>query len=216
MELLRGRLMFEVSWIVFLAASLLVIISPGQDMVLVFSRGLGQGARAGVATAAGVSTGLLGHTVLAALGLGAILKTSATLFLILKFVGAGYLIYLGLRMLFAGAAHFDGQLLRDRSLPRLFREGALSNLSNPKVAVFYFAFLPQFVPAAVPHPTATIFALGVAFSLLTFAVKAPVGYYSGALSAWLRSRPAVLKWITRSSGAILIGLGLRLAFEKRP
>ena len=89
--------MFEISWIVFLAASLLVIISPGEDMVLVFSRGLGQGASAGVATAAGVSTGLLGHTALAALGLGAILKTSATLFLILKFIGAAYLIYLGVR-----------------------------------------------------------------------------------------------------------------------
>jgi len=209
-------MMFEISWIVFLAASLLVIISPGQDMVLVFSRGLGQGARAGVATAAGVSTGLLGHTVLAALGLGAILKTSVALFLILKFVGAAYLIYLGVRMLLAGASHLNGPASRGKSLPRLFREGALSNLSNPKVAVFYFAFLPQFVPAAVPHPTATIFILGVAFAALTFLVKAPVGYFSGALSGWLKSRPSVLKWITRSSGAILIGLGMRLVFEKRP
>ncbi len=207
--------MFEVSWVVFLAASLLVIISPGQDMMLVFSRGLGQGARAGVATAAGVSTGLLGHTVLAALGLGAILKTSATLFLILKFVGAAYLIYLGVRMLLADSSHLDRLALRGKSLPRLFREGALSNLSNPKVAVFYFAFLPQFVPSAVAHPTATIFVLGVAFAALTFLVKAPVGYFSGALSGWLRSRPRALTWISRCSGLVLIGLGLRLAVAER-
>jgi threonine/homoserine/homoserine lactone efflux protein len=208
--------MTEISWLLFLTASLLVIIAPGQDMLLVFSRGLGQGARAGVATAAGVSTGLLGHTVLAALGLGAILKTSAALFLILKFVGAAYLIYLGMRMLLAGATHLDGEARGGKSLPRLFREGALSNLSNPKVAVFYFAFLPQFVPASLLHPTAAIFVLGVIFALLTFIVKAPVGFFSGALSAWLRSRPGVLKWVTRSSGAILIGLGLRLAIERRP
>ena len=207
--------MFDVSWIVFLAASLLVIISPGQDMVLVFSRGLGQGSRAGVATAAGVSTGLLGHTVLAALGLGAILKTSATLFLALKFIGAAYLTYLGVRMLLAGASHLDNPSSRGKSLPRLFREGALSNLSNPKVAVFYFAFLPQFVPAAVPHPTATIFILGVVFAALTFLVKAPVGYFSGALSSWLRPRPAALTWMSRCSGLVLIALGLRLAIAER-
>ena len=207
--------MSEVSWLLFLTASLLVIISPGQDMMLVFSRGLGQGARAGVATAAGVSTGLLGHTVLAALGLGAVLKTSATLFLILKFVGAAYLNYLGVRLLMAGGSHLQARVAGGASLPRLFREGALSNLSNPKVAVFCFAFLPQFVPASVPHPTAAIFALGVAFAALTFLIKAPVGYFSGALSAWLRSRPSLLAWINRSSGAILIGLGLRLALERR-
>src|SRR5262245_57947353 len=114
--------MVEVSWIVFLAASLLVIISPGQDMVLVFSRGLGQGARAGVATAAGVSAGLLGHTMLAALGLGAVLKTSATLFLILKFVGAAYLIYLGIRLLMAAGSHLQANVGGTAPLPRLFRE----------------------------------------------------------------------------------------------
>jgi threonine/homoserine/homoserine lactone efflux protein len=207
--------MSEVSWLLFLTASLLVIISPGQDMMLVFSRGLGRGARAGVATAAGVSTGLLGHTMLAALGLGAVLKTSATLFLLLKFVGAAYLIYLGVRLLMADGSHLQAKMAGAASLPRLFREGALSNLSNPKVAVFYFAFLPQFVPTSVPHPTAAIFALGVAFTALTFLIKAPVGYFSGALSAWLRSRPSLLAWINRSSGAILIGLGLRLALERR-
>jgi threonine/homoserine/homoserine lactone efflux protein len=104
----------------FLTASLVVILSPGQDMVLVFSRGLGQGARAGIATAAGVSTGLLGHTMLAAFGLGAISDVGDAL------PGPGswapYLIYLGVRMLLAGASHLDGPASPGKSLPRLFRE----------------------------------------------------------------------------------------------
>ena len=207
--------MADVSWLLFLTASLVVILSPGQDMVLVFSRGLGQGARAGIATAAGVSTGLLGHTVLAAFGLGAILRTSETLFLVLKFVGAAYLIYIGIRLLLTGASHLEMRTSAARPIARLFREGALSNLSNPKVAMFYFAFLPQFVPASAEHPTTIVFVLGVVFAALTFLIKAPVGYFSGTLSTWLRSRPSVLKWISRTSGTILIGLGLRLALEKR-
>src|SRR5215510_13089957 len=148
--------MTEVSWLLFLTASLVVILSPGQDMVLVFSRGLGQGARAGIATAAGVSTGLLGHTVLAAFGLGAILRTSEMLFLVLKFVGAAYLIYIGVRLLLTGAAQMEMRTSATRSLARLFREGALSNLSNPKVAMFFFAFLPQFVPASATYPTTVV------------------------------------------------------------
>jgi len=207
--------MADVSWLLFLTASLVVILSPGQDMVLVFSRGLGQGARAGIATAAGVSTGLLGHTVLAAFGLGAILKTSETLFLVLKFVGAAYLIYIGIRLLLTGASHLEMRTSAARPIARLFREGALSNLSNPKVAMFYFAFLPQFVPASAEHPTTIVFVLGVVFAALTFLIKAPVGYFSGTLSTWLGSRPSVLKWISRTSGTVLIGLGLRLALEKR-
>ena len=179
-------------------------------------RGSHQFQRPRIATAAGVSTGLLGHTVLAAFGLGAILKTSETLFLVLKFVGAAYLIYIGVRLLLTGASHLEMRASAARSLARLFREGAVSNLSNPKVAMFYFAFLPQFVPASTEHPTAIVFVLGVVFALLTFLIKAPVGYFSGALSVWLRSRPSVLKWVSRTSGTILIGLGLRLALERRP
>src|SRR5262245_49186024 len=166
--------MNEVPWLLFLTASLLVILSPGQDMVLVFSRGLGQGARAGVATAGGVSTGLLGHTVLATFGLGAILRTSEALFVVLKVVGAAYLIYIGVRLLLGGVSHPQLRASTVLSLARLFREGTLSNLSNPKVAMFYFAFLPQFIPGSASHPAVIVFVLGVVFALLTFVIKAPV------------------------------------------
>lgn len=102
-----------------------------------------------------------------------------------------------------------------RSLGRLFVDGAISNLSNPKIAIFYFAFLPQFVVPSAQNPTLTVLVLGLAFAGLTFLVKAPVGIFAGRLSSWLRSRPGVLTWVFRASGAILVGLGVRLAFERR-
>ena len=207
--------MIEASWLLFLVASLAVIITPGQDMMLVMSRSLTQGAAAGVATAAGVSVGLLGHTVLATIGLGAILQASEWLFLALKFIGAAYLVYLGVTLIRAKRADLDAGTGAQRSLWRLFLDGALSNLSNAKIVVFYLAFLPQFVSASAERPTLSVFALGVAFAVLTFVIKGPVGIFAGALSGWLRSRPAVLTWVYRSSGAILIGLGVRLALERR-
>jgi threonine/homoserine/homoserine lactone efflux protein len=207
--------MIEVSWLIFIATSLVLIATPGQDMILVMSRSVSQGGRAGIATAAGVSVGLVGHTVLATLGLGAILRTSELLFALLKFVGAAYLIYLGIGLLRTqrGALEFGGAT--QRAPARLFFDGAFSNVSNPKIAIFYFAFLPQFVAPAAIHPTLSIFVLGLAFAGLTFLVKAPIGLSAGLLSAWLRTRPAVLTGIFRTSGAILVGLGIKLALERR-
>jgi threonine/homoserine/homoserine lactone efflux protein len=201
----------EVAWLLFTVASLVLIVTPGQDMVLVMSRSIAQGAAAGVVTAAGVSVGLVGHTVLATLGLGAILRTSEWLFLALKLVGATYLIYLGVGLLRTKATKLDVQVSAKRSLLRLFADGALSNISNPKIAVFYFAFLPQFVRPTAEHPTLSVFVLGLLFAALTFLVKGPVGYFAGLLSGWLRSRPSFLAWLYRSSGAVLVALGARLA-----
>jgi threonine/homoserine/homoserine lactone efflux protein len=207
--------MFEVSWFVFIAASLVLIATPGQDMILVMSRSIAQGAAAGIATAAGVSVGLIGHTILATLGLGAILRTSEWLFIALKLIGAAYLIWLGIGLLRTRRATLEVEAAAPRSLARLFVDGAFSNVSNPKIAIFYFAFLPQFVLPGEAHPTAAVFALGLVFAALTFLVKGPVGYFAGRLSGWLRARPDALVWIYRSSGAVLIGLGIKLAFERR-
>jgi threonine/homoserine/homoserine lactone efflux protein len=207
--------MIDASWLLFVVASLVLIATPGQDMILVMSRSVAQGASAGVVTAAGVSVGLVGHTVLATLGLGAILRTSEWLFIALKLVGAAYLIYLGIGLLRTKQNNLPIGTQPARGLRRLFVDGAVSNLSNPKIAIFYFAFLPQFVAPAAEYPTLTVFVLGLVFAGLTFVVKAPVGIFAGKLSAWLRSRPGVLTWVFRSSGAILVVLGMRLAFERR-
>lgn len=207
--------MFEVTWLLFIVASLVLIVTPGQDMILVMSRSIARGSAAGVATAAGVSVGLVGHTVLATLGLGAILRTSEWLFVALKLAGAAYLVYLGIQLVRSAKHELAVSADAPRSLWRLFLDGALSNISNPKIAVFYFAFLPQFVLPGATHPTLSVFVLGLVFAGLTFLVKGPVGLGAGLLSGWLRSRPKVIAWLHRTSGAILIGLGLKLAFERR-
>ncbi|HRD93830.1 MAG TPA: LysE family translocator [Accumulibacter sp.] len=205
----------EASWLLFTVSSLVLITTPGQDMILVMSRSIAQGPAAGIATAAGVSVGLVGHTLLATLGLGAILRASELVFLGLKLVGAAYLVYLGIGLIRTRRAELlVGEATR-RSLARLFVDGAFSNISNPKIAIFYFAFLPQFVLPDAARPTLTIFVLGLLFALLTFCVKGPVGLFAGLLSGWLRARPAALVWLYRSSGIILLGLGVRLALERR-
>ena len=207
--------MIDVSWLIFCATSLVLIATPGQDMILVMSRSVSQGSRAGIATAAGVSVGLLAHTLLATLGLGAILRASEVLFTILKLVGAAYLIYLGIGLLRTHHGKLGLASATPRSAARLLFDGAFSNVSNPKIAIFYFAFLPQFVAPDASHPMMSIFALGCAFAALTFIVKAPIGLSAGILSGWLRAKPRRLVWLYRSSGVILIGLGMKLAFERR-
>ena len=207
--------MTETLPILFIVTSLILIITPGQDMMLVMSRSIAQGWKAGVTTAAGVSFGLLGHTVLATLGLGALLRASEILFVAIKLIGAVYLVYLGVKLFRSKQTDLEIKGLPVVSYRKLFFQGAFSNLSNPKIAIFYFAYLPQFVPTGFEAPTTMLLILGTAFAVLTFFVKGPIGYGAGVLSNWMRSRPAVLGWVNRVSGGVLIALGLRLAFERR-
>lgn len=207
--------MLEAQWLLFLLASVVVIITPGQDMILVMSRSVTQGTRAGLATSAGVSAGLVGHTMLATVGLGALLRTSEWLFVAIKLAGAAYLLYLGIQLLLTRSAHFSATASAPHSPARLLVTGAVSNISNPKIAVFYFAFLPQFVARDAAHPTLTILVLGLLFAALTFVIKGPVAILAGRLSARLRSPPSELAWLFRCSGVVMVGLALRLALSRR-
>ncbi len=205
----------DISWLLFVIASVAVILTPGQDMVLVMSRSISQGAFAGVATAAGVSTGLLLHTVLATLGVGAIVMASEVLFFAMKIAGALYLLYLGVSLLRLNSTDLHTKDSARRSTWKLYCDGVFSNVANPKIAIFYFAFLPQFVLPGADKPTAAIFILGACFAALTFVIKGPAGYFSGHLSNWFRRKPAGLLAIYRVSGLTLIGLGVRLALERQ-
>ena len=207
--------MIEAHWVLFLLASIVVIATPGQDMLLVMSRSITHGTRAGVATAAGVSVGLLGHTVLATAGLGALLRTSEWLFTAIKLVGAAYLLALGAQLLLTKSAAIAAGASSPQPLPRQFLTGAASNITNPKIAVFYFAFLPQFVAPDAGQPTLTIMILGIAFAVLTFLIKGPVAVFAGSLAAWFRSRPSALVWLHRGSGVVMVGLAVRLALSRR-
>jgi threonine/homoserine/homoserine lactone efflux protein len=203
------------AWSLFLAASALLILTPGQDMYMVMTRSIARGRAAGLVTAAGISTGLLGHTLLVAVGLGALIRSSETLFLAIKIAGALYLVWLGIAALRAGATADLASAGGPRSRWKLFVEGALSNLANPKIVVFYLAFLPQFVPTDSGRPALVLAQLGVAFALLTFVIKAPIGYAAASLAGALRQRPSVQLWLNRVSGGILMLLGVRLLLEAR-
>ena len=205
--------MLDSSIVVFIATSMLIILSPGQDMVLVLSHSIARGSSAGVITAAGVGTGLLGHTVLAGLGLGALLQASELAFSIMKYAGAAYMLYLGIKAFRARPIDLASSPQAKGTPRSFFLRGGLSNISNPKVAIFYFAYLPQFVKADNTHPTETLLALGATFALLTFMVKMPIGYFAGTLSGKIQSRPTIQAWLNRACGGVLIAMGLRLATE---
>ncbi len=207
--------MFETFSLFFIITSLFVIITPGQDMVLVMSRSIAGGPKAGISTAAGVSTGLMGHTLLATFGLGALLSSSLLLFTLIKLVGAAYLVYLGIKMI---TSTQDQMVLSNKSngpTRKLFYQGMISNISNPKITIFYFAFLPQFLPTHSDNHAMQLFILGSAFAILTFFIKAPLGYCAGLLSTWLRSHPQTILLFNRISGTVLLGLGLRLAISSQ-
>jgi threonine/homoserine/homoserine lactone efflux protein len=201
---------------IYVAASLALILTPGQDMLYVISRSLAQGRAAGVYSAIGVILGILVHTALAAFGVGAILAASEGLFLLLKLVGAAYLLYLGLRLMFSRTQDVGlatgGNAMRPASL---VWQGLLSNVTNPKIVLFFFAFLPQFVDPASAHPTRDLIFLGVLYAALGLPVKVGVGLAAGSLAHVFRARPQVLAWVNRASGLVLVALGLRLAATER-
>ena len=199
----------------YVVSALALIATPGQDMVYVVTRSLARGRLAGIASALGVCTGILAHTALAALGVGAILQASEGLFLALKLVGAAYLVWLGITMLLArGATVVAGASVPRQSMASLFAKGVLSNVTNPKIVLFFFAFLPQFVDPASAHPTRDLAFLGVLYAVLALPVKCGVGLAAGSFSERVLKRPAALAWMNRVGGAILIALGLRIAAQR--
>ncbi len=207
--------MVEASFVLFLTASLAVIVAPGPDNMLVLTRGVAQGRGAALVSAAGASLGLVVHSVFAAVGLSALLAQSALAFSVVKYVGAAYLIYLGVRALLdrEGFATTRGEA--PMGLGKVFTQAVASNVLNPKIAVFFLAYLPQFADPATGGTAIQLLAFGLTFALLTLAIFSALAVFSGTVGSWLRSRPKLaggLGWLT---GAVLISLGLRLAFQDR-
>jgi len=199
----------------FTAASLVLIFTPGPDIIYVMTRGMAQGRRAALAAAAGFSLGNFVHTFFAVIGLSALLAASATAFNIVKWAGAAYLIYLGIRMI-RGASAAD---LSAQGPPMtgwaVFRQSILANILNPKVAIFFLAFFPQFVDASRGVPQYQMMLLGTLFVVLTFICFGAVGLCSGWIGMWLRKSRRVEKNMGRAAGCILILLGLSLAVPQR-
>lgn len=204
----------ETNLMLFLAASLVVIVAPGPDNILVLTRGITLGRGAGLVSAAGASLGLVVHSFFAAVGLSALLASSAVAFAVVKYVGAAYLIYLGIKALLDRDAFVfsDGAPVGLRSV---FAQAMISNVANPKIAVFFLAFLPQFAEPGGGSVALRLLALGLTFALSTWVIFSAIALFSSVLGGWLRTRPSfanTLRWLT---GSVLIGLGLRLALPER-
>lgn len=207
--------MLDTNLLLFFTASLALIVVPGPDMIYVLTRGVSQGRPAGLVSAAGVCSGVLVHTGFAAVGLSAILAQSAVAFSVVKYAGAAYLVYLGVRTILDREGFASPGRAERARLSVVFRQGVLSNVLNPKVALFFLAFLPQFVDPETGSAGLQMLAFGAAFTLISLAFMSVIALCSGALGEWLRSRPSfadALRWLT---GSVLVALGLRLAIPER-
>jgi threonine/homoserine/homoserine lactone efflux protein len=205
--------------LLYTPAALLVIAIPGSDMMLSLARGLTQGRVAGVANAIGVGLGIMLHTVLAAFGVSALLIASETAFWAMKLVGAAYLVYLGVQQWRAGGQLDDVEAPK-MGVWQVFYKGVLSNLLNPKVALFVLAFVPQFVRAGDASTGSSAFvqilALGAIFSVLTIFFYALLALTASSVSAWLKSRPQWIRNFNRGTGVVFIASGAAvLAMQRR-
>ena len=204
--------LLDANIVLFVATSLAVIAAPGPDNIYVITRGVAQGREVALASAWGMCSGLLFHTTLAAFGLSAILARSAVAFSVLKYAGAAYLIYLGIRV-FLSKEDFATSTEQEATmtLRGCYVKGLIMNLLNPKVAVFFLAFLPQFAGLAMGNAALRLLVLGLIFALLSGIIFSTIALFSGILGHRLRTNPRfsnILQWL---AGCVLTSLGIRLA-----
>jgi threonine/homoserine/homoserine lactone efflux protein len=197
----------------FISAALVLLVVPGPAVLYIFARSVEQGRLAGFISILGIHTATLVHVVAAAVGLSAILASSALAFSVVKYAGAAYLIWLGLRKIF-GPVEAPGAdvVLKRHSHARLFRDGFIVNLLNPKTALFFLAFLPQFVEIDRGHVAMQIAVLGLLFTLLGFMTDGCYALAAGTAGNWLKRSRGYLTFERYISGVLFIGLGLTAAF----
>lgn len=201
--------------LVFFAASLVLAITPGPDNLFVLAQAARQGSLAGLTVTIGLCTGLLVHTAAVACGVAALVKTSAIAFSLLKYLGAGYLLYLAY-----GAFRADGAADGDRqvdglSYGRLYRRGIIMNVTNPKVSLFFLAFLPQFVDPAYGSVTLQIGLLALLFILSAILVFGAISLLAGQIGSWLRRSARAQRILNRLAGLVFVGLAVKLAMAER-
>jgi threonine/homoserine/homoserine lactone efflux protein len=201
------------SLLLFVTGAALLLVIPGPAVTYVVSRSIGHGRAAGLVSVLGIVVGTLLHVTAATLGLSALLASSVLAFQFIKYLGAAYLIYLGIRTL----RRDDWQLLQaasgERRLLRIFAQGVLVNLLNPKTALFFLAFLPQFVDPSLGHPSLQIFQLGVLFALMGWISDSVWAVLAGTVAERFRSSFRLRRAQRNVSGGALIALGLASAFS---
>ena len=199
----------------FLVTSFIVVISPGTGVLYTLAAGLSRGARASVVAAFGCTLGIVPHMAAAILGLAALLHTSALAFQTFKYLGVAYLLYMAWSTLREHGALKVEKELGARSALRVTITGILINILNPKLSIFFFAFLPQFVSANEIHPLPRMLELSGVFMLMTFVVFVGYGLFAAAIRDHVITRPRVLTWMRRTFAAAFVGLGAKLALSDR-
>jgi len=195
----------------FLVASAVLTIAPGPDIIYVLTRGIAQGTRAGVAAALGFASGCVFHTVLAAVGIAALIRSSPVAFDLVRYAGAAYLVYIGVQAL-RHRSSFSIEAARDeRTLATIYRQSVIGNMLNPKVTLFFLAFLPQFVDASAGRVGWQMALLGVIFMLQTIVIFGAVAVFSGWIGDWVRRKPAIGERLNVFAGITFIALGIRVA-----
>ena len=200
---------------IFFTTSILLALSPGPDNLFVMTQAALQGRKAGLLVTLGLCTGLLFHTAAVTFGLAAIIKTSATAFILLKFVGAGYLLYLAWQVFRAGAVTGAPAGVDRLNSGALYRRGIIMNITNPKVSIFFLAFLPQFVNPLRGALTAQFLLLGAVFIIATLIVFGTISLLAGVFGERFRKSESAQKLLNRVAGSIFIGLALKLALTQR-
>jgi threonine/homoserine/homoserine lactone efflux protein len=197
----------------FVAAALVLLLTPGPAVLYIVARSVNQGRMAGVVSVLGLEVGTLFHVAAAALGLSALLLSSAVAFSVVKYLGAVYLIYLGVRKLVAREQLRPDEVVRRESLRRVFWEGVVVNVLNPKTALFFFAFLPQFVSPSRGHVTTQMLFLGCLFVALATLSDGAYALLAGSVGGWLKGNRRFVKGERYFAGSVYIGLGVTTALS---
>ena len=200
----------------FIVSGLLLNIMPGPDSLLIMTRSATQGARAGIAAALGIGAGTMVHVFAAAIGLSAILATSATAFTIVKYIGAAYILWMAYGLLRSkGGSAAAAVAVPPLPYRNIFAQGLLTNILNPKVALFFLAFVPQFIDAAAPSKAVAFIILGCIFNLNGMLWCNGLALFTAQASARIKVNPKAALWLNRVTGGLFIWLGIKLALTKQ-
>lgn len=199
--------------VLFLLASILLTLAPGPDIIQVLTRSITQGRRAGIAATLGFASGVLFHTILAVLGIAVLIRSSPLAFGIVKYAGAAYLAYIGLRSL-TNRGGFALQKDKEITLSLIYKQSVIGNALNPKVTFFFLSFLPQFVDSHAVHIEVQMLVLGAIFMLQTILVFGLIALLSGWIGDCLKTQPRIVNRLNFFAGCVFIGLGLHIVWSE--
>lgn len=202
----------------FLIAAILLNITPGADTIYILSRSISQGKKAGILSAFGISTGALVHCIIAAFGLSVIIAQSANAFITIKYLGATYLIFLGVKALITKSKNefeLEQVHIKKVSNRKIYISGILTNILNPKVALFFLAFLPQFIDPNYATNSLSFIILGLAFITTGTIWCLLLALFSAKVSDSIRNNYSIKRWLNRTTGVIFIALGIKLALSEK-